>query len=284
MLKPDGTLWLNLGDSYVRGSGSRSKGTAQEQKGSSDGAVGPSDRPGGRAGGYAWLDGGAKSELVARRAGPVAGLAPKQLIGVPWRTAFALQSAGWWLREDLIWHKPNPMPESVFDRCTRAHEYVFHLAKSERYYHDAQAIAEPAANPKGYKYEGGYRDRLDHAVAEGRADAGSVNRIGSTRTATGSVPHLAAAHGDKRNRRSVWTITPKPFKGAHFATFPPALVEPCILAGSKIGDIVIDPFNGAATTGIVAVQHGRRYWGCELNPEYVEISRKRILGERERAI
>lgn len=177
--------------------------------------------------------------------------------------ALALQADDWTLRQDIIWHKPNPMPESVRDRCTKAHEYLFLLAKSERYYFDSDAMKEPAlvgGGKPGEKASGTY--------SEG---AGKRNDAGR---------HLSGGFltGDTRNRRSVWTITPKPYKGAHFAIFPPALVEPCILAGGRPGDVVLDPFMGSGTTAQVAVQHGRQYLGCELNPDYGPLQDARIQG------
>jgi DNA modification methylase len=189
-------------------------------------------------------------------------LKPKDLIGIPWRVAFALQADGWYLRQDIIWHKPNPMPESVRDRCTKAHEYIFLLAKSGRYYYDADAIAEPFVrravfneNSRGLSTQTG--------CGGNRNDAGretvTINRTG-------------------RNKRSVWTVTPKPFKGAHFATFPPDLIEPCVLAGAPEGGLVLDPFTGSGTTGMVAVRNGRNFVGSELNPEYADMARGRIAG------
>lgn len=188
------------------------------------------------------------------------GLPPKNLIGIPWRVAFALQDAGWTLRQDIIWHKPNLMPESVKDRCTKAHEYMFLLSKSERYYFDADAISEVAKDWPGHtsKKQGEF---------EGKG----------AEPKTGQKAFRAIT--EKRNRRSVWTIPSRPYSGAHFATFPPDLVEPCILAGSKFGSTVLDPFGGAGTTGLVAERLGRNSILCELNPEYAELSRRRIRGE-----
>jgi DNA modification methylase len=236
VLADDGTVWLNLGDSYTGGGGfspnapSNLAGAKQTtQKGAKPGGIRPTD-----------------------------GLKPKDLIGVPWRVAFALQADGWWLRNDIIWHKPNPMPESVRDRCTRSHEYVFHLAKSARYFHDADAIREAAvSNPH-----------------DGRRGDGASYRF----KPTAPVTHMGVPEGG-RNRRSVWTVTPKPFPGAHFAVMPPDLVEPCILAGSREGDAVLDPFAGAGTVGLVASRLGRRFVGIELNPEYAELAEERIRND-----
>lgn len=169
----------------------------------------------------------------------MAGARNKDLIGIPWRVAFALQADGWYLRQDIIWHKPNPMPESVRDRCTKAHEYIFMLSKGPKYYFDQKAIMEPAS-------------------------AAGLHRVGTA---------------EVRNKRSVWTVATKPFKGAHFATFPPDLIEPCILAGSAPGGVVLDPFAGSGTTGIVAARHGREAILCELNREYAEIAADRIRND-----
>ena len=185
-------------------------------------------------------------------------LKPKDLIGIPWMVAFALRADGWYLRQDIIWHKPNPMPESVKDRCTKAHEYIFLLAKSQKYYYDAEAVSEKAVTePHSPGWASSMSDRHDRQI-----DNESNQR--------------EWAKDGTRNRRSVWTVTTKPFKGAHFATFPPDLIEPCILAGSKAGDVILDPFNGAGTTGLVAIKYNRGYIGIDLNPEYIEMTRKRL--------
>jgi site-specific DNA-methyltransferase (adenine-specific) len=231
VLADDGTLWLNLGDSYS-GSG---KGPA--------GNLGKIHN----------------EREIKQTSGIVPdGLKPKDLIGIPWRVAFALQSDGWYLRQDIIWHKPNPMPESVRDRCTKAHEYIFLLSKSPKYYFDSDAIKEPSVtnDPRRPYTSKGAKD------LDGRAEWKS----GETRDS-----------GDfsKRNRRSVWTVTTKPFKGAHFATFPPELVRPCILAGCKKGGTVIDPFGGSGTTGQVCEEEGRNSILIELNPAYIELQKQR---------
>ena len=231
VLRNDGTLWLNLGDSYA-GNNSRASNN-------------------GRAGF------GIPREGVFERTG--AGLKSKDLVGIPWRVAFALQADGWYLRQDIIWHKPNPMPESVTDRCTKAHEYIFLLTKSARYYYDAGAIAEASSGLTGGRFGAGGEE-----VGRLRQDAARPRPVDD----------------GTRNKRSVWTVTTKPFRGAHFATFPPDLIEPCILAGSAADTLVLDPFSGAGTTGVVAMRHGRRYIGIELNADYLEMSRKRIQGER----
>lgn len=246
VLKPDGTLWLNLGDSYA---GSWSGNSPRPEGGSQR-----SGQP------------GRQSKLNDRypaRGGYVpTGLKNKDLIGVPWRVAFALQASGWYLRQDIIWHKTNPMPESVRDRCTKAHEYIFLMSKSERYYFDHEAFKEPSLTAKEAKWDNGENG---HASAAG--STGSTRKFSSDPT--------------KRNRRSVWSVTSKPFKEAHFATFPTALIEPCVLAGSGVGDIVLDPFTGAGTTGLVAVSHQRQFMGFEINPEFTAMAERRIasLGE-----
>lgn len=231
VLRDDGTLWLNLGDSYAN------PGHAKGNPGDGRSSFAKSEKASGHTHSKTWP--GAKN---------------KDLIGIPWRVAFALQADGWYLRQDIIWHKPNPMPESVTDRCTKAHEYVFLLSKSARYYFDADAIKEPATGRETFFGSDRYSE------GSGRNDVGSSNLT-------------VAQH---RNRRSVWTVTTKPFKGAHFATFPPDLIEPCILAGSPRGGVVLDPFGGSGTTAGVAIKHGRRAVLCELNPEYAAMIPARI--------
>lgn len=233
VLKDDGTLWVNLGDSYA-GSG---KGPA--------GNIGKDS------------DAGQARHLEGKHSAIVPdGLKPKDLIGIPWRFAFAMQERGWYLRQDIIWHKPNPMPESVTDRCTKSHEYIFLLTKNPRYYFDHESIKMPV------KQDWGTRDRTN----------GKYHNEG-----TGLQPHSGLEKSyEMANKRSVWSITTSRYKDAHFATYPPELVEPCILAGSKEGDIVLDPFSGSGTTGDVALTKGRHYIGLELNPDYAELSRKRL--------
>ena len=279
LLADDGTLWLNLGDSYANGG--RGGNPTEETSG---------------------LEGGQttqRSAMVKRTMPCAPGLKPKDLVGVPWRVAFALQADGWYLRQDIIWNKPNPMPESVTDRCTKAHEYLFLLAKSERYYFDYTTFQEPvngnahARGPQSYKTpdgwdistgEGGHGNFHKNGRENGRVrDVG----VGPKARPSKGVPNqprvkyndsFSAAIVDlvtKRNRRSVWTIPTQPYPEAHFATFPSALIEPCILAGSRIGDIVFDPFFGSGTTGEVAQRLGRQWIGAELNPDYEPLQKKR---------
>lgn len=200
------------------------------------------------------------------------GIKPKNIMGIPWRVAFALQDDGWYLRSDIIWSKPNPMPESVTDRPTKAHEYIFLLTKSSSYFYDHEAIKEQAVNGDPSQPRGSVATLSDgkHKLNGGRR---KQDEVGDRRYTGFNERYNPLA---KRNKRSVWTVNTINYPEAHFATFPPKLIEPCILAGSSSGDIILDPFNGAATTGIVALRHGRRYIGLELNPEYVELSKRRI--------
>lgn len=219
VLKEDGTLWIVIGDSYTTRSG-------------------PTCQP---------------DRL------PLPGLKPKDLIGAPWMVAFALRADGWYLRQDIIWHKPGVLPESVKDRCTKSHEYIFLLSKNQHYFCDMQAVEEPAT-------DWGPRHR------NGKSESGG----------TGLAPHRglsASSRRSTRNKRSVWTVATHPYPEAHFATYPPKLIEPCILAGSRQGDVVLDPFMGAGTTAVVARNLGRRYIGIELNPEYITMAEERIRRE-----
>lgn len=238
VLRPDGTLWLNLGDSY---NGSGGQGTKPNIM-SIEAAQGR----------------GGKSIQVN-------GLKQKDLIGIPWMVAFALRKAGWYLRQDIIWHKPNPMPESVQDRCTKAHEYIFLMTKSPSYYYDIDAIREPwKQNPSDIK-----RAIEKHPGYAAKHDEGY----------NGDVRGQPVGDPTKgRNKRSVWTVTTKPYKGAHFATFPRDLIEPCILAGCPVGGVVLDPFGGSGTTAEVSLKHRRKAILCELNPEYIKLIHQRMNG------
>jgi DNA modification methylase len=241
VLADDGTLWLNLGDTYasawvcnrrnVVGSGSMENGKRE-------------NRP---------------NRLVN-------GLKEKDLIGIPWRVAFALQADGWYLRQDIIWHKPNPMPESVTDRCTKAHEYIFLFSKKPKYYFDNEAMREPCSEDMQRRAAKGHTRGAGGKIDASRQDADTLRGE--------HAKVIDVSRG--RNRRSVWTVTTKPYKGAHFATFPPELIEPCVLAGSRPGDTVLDPFGGSGTTAGVALKHGRKAVLCELNPEYAALVPDRI--------
>jgi len=242
VLADDGTLWLNIGDSYAGYHGNKNA--------SYDAA--PSNK-----GGYFENQ---RKTLVNHN-----GIKNKDLIGIPWMMAFALRADGWYLRQDIIWHKPNPMPESVRDRCTKAHEYIFLLSKSEKYFFDSEAMREDSVDPvaSAARYKAPFWENGKHQT--GNYSANGAKHTGGMKEFDG-----------KRNKRSVWTVNTKPYKGAHFATFPTALIEPCILAGSRPNDIVLDPFMGSGTTAAVAIQHGRQYLGCELNPEYGALQEQRL--------
>ena len=195
-------------------------------------------------------------DKCAKRGNKLEGLKEKDLIGIPWMLAFALRADGWYLRQDIIWHKPNPMPESVKDRCTKSHEYIFLLSKNRKYYYNNEAIKEPV------KQDWGTRDR----------SKGKYHNSG-----TGLVPHSGLSKSyDRKNKRDVWSVTNKPYKGAHFAVYPPDLIEPCIKAGSEEGDIVLDPFMGSGTTAIVSKSLNRHYIGCELHEDYGKLIQKRL--------
>ena len=226
VLEDDGTLWLNIGDSYNGSGGQGTKPNIMSKEAAE-----------GRGG----------------KAIKVDGVKPKDLIGIPWMMAFALRADGWYLRQDIIWHKPNPMPESVTDRCTKAHEYIFLMSKAQKYYYDADAIKEQSTSKsEGIRFGGNkYGDDDDPKFA----------------TKSGNV----SKEYDKANKRSVWTVTTKPYAGAHFAVFPSDLIEPCILAGAPVGGIVLDPFMGSGTTAQVAQNLGRQYIGCELNSDYCQL-------------
>lgn len=235
LLADDGTLWLNLGDSYAGGGGfwASAPSTASSKSGK-----------------Y-----GMRGALKAGGIKPSGSIKTKDLLGIPWRVAFALQSDGWYLRSDIIWAKPNPMPESVTDRPTKAHEYLFLLAKSERYYFDNEALKEPTSQPE--------RVRAD--------PIGGQKYVEGVKHSDGAI----FTGSERRNRRSVWLIPTTPFAGAHFACFPRALIEPCILAGSRSSDTVLDPFMGSGTVAQVATDLGRNFIGCELNPKYVDLHEMR---------
>ncbi len=262
VLRDDGTCWLNMGDTYsVRSTYNTKQSMAVDNEWKAD--------PG--------------SMLTAANYRSC-GIPEKNLIGIPWRLAFALQDDGWILRQDIIWAKPNPMPESVTDRCTKAHEYIFLFSKSARYYFDAEAIKEPATGWNGSKFEDGKnlinhpnvgknRQRKPAGWDTGKGGHGSFHRSG--RAEAIEYTEIAPEASTTRNKRSVWTVPPQPFKEAHFATFPEDLIVPCILAGCPAGGLVLDPFNGSGTTRIVANKLGRNAIGFELNPQYIEIENRR---------
>jgi len=239
VLEDDGTLWLNIGDSYC---GTGSKGDWVDPK-----------NPNGRNG-----------QSVSKTQ-KLAGFKSKDLIGIPWMLAFALRADGWYLRQDIIWHKPNPMPESVTDRCTKAHEYIFLMSKSQKYHYDADAIKEASVDPEG----SANRYKTPFFAGE-KHESGGYSATGATHT-----KGIKEFDGN-RNKRSVWTVTTKPYSGAHFAVFPTDLIEPCILAGAPVGGVVLDPFMGSGTTAQVAQDLGRKYLGCELNPDYQPLQNKRL--------
>ncbi len=258
VLRDDGTLWLNLGDSYAGSWGAQGHGPSNTTAMARHAVNNHPKR--------------------AQQTGTVrqAGVKPKDLYGIPWRVAFALQADGWYLRQDIIWHKPNPMPESVTDRCTKAHEYLFLLTKSPRYYFDAEAIKEQAvggnnAPPNGGPVPGSpAQSRMRHSVKRGGFD-------GKTNALPGREAFRAVT--ETRNKRSVWTVPTRPYGGEHFATFPVELVEPCILAGAPPGGVVLDPFLGAGTTAVAAERLGRAWVGCELNPHYGALAAERIRSQ-----
>ena len=238
VLADDGTVWVNLGDSYIGYKGANyltDKSNSNLQKSTHVPSAHNVGTP------------------------QTSGLKTKDLVGIPWRFAFAMQDRGWYLRQDIIWAKPNPMPESVTDRCTKSHEYIFLFSKQPRYFFDHEAIQEPAIHSE---------DR--------RAGLGRLNYRGKRQGEDGTGQEAFVSIKDFRNKRSVWNVGVASFKDAHFAVYPPALIEPCIKAGSAEGDTVLDPFSGSGTTGEVALKLGRNYVGCELNPDYAKLSEKRI--------
>ena len=270
VLRDDGTLWLNLGDSYASSPpGNKTMGLSA--KSGLNGINGVSGRK------RETLEAG---HATKRDTSKLPGIKPKDLIGIPWMLAFALRADGWFLRQDIIWHKPNPMPESVRDRCTKAHEYMFLLSKSERYFIDPDGMKEPAVKgAAGSEFHTGKTGahQMGRASTKPRKQNSTNDSFVPGATAHGGLHREGSEREpETRNRRSVWTVATRPYKGAHFATFPPALIEPCILAGSRPGDIVLDPFMGSGTTAQVALQHGRHAIGCELNSEYIDLIHQRL--------
>lgn len=249
ILKENGTVWLNLGDAYAgsgRGRNANGKSNAGNNHMQSNGQL----------------------EGIVKISKNVVGLKPKDLIGLPWRVAFALQQDGWYLRQDIIWNKPNAMPESVTDRPTKSHEYLFLLSKNPKYYYDHESIKEPAIyGMLDVRGSDGSFGPAQKAKREDKARGSFDGKYGK---------EAFRAIRDKRNKRSVWTVATKPLKEAHFATFPEELIEPCILAGCPIDGVVMDPFFGSGTTGLTALKHGRNFIGIELNPKYIKIAKKRL--------
>ena len=328
VLKDDGTLWLNLGDSYWGGKGQSAHGGSEKQRArfERNESISREYQEIGRHGWTAPKDG--KHPVIK----------PKDLVGIPWMVAFALRADGWYLRQDIIWAKPNPMPESVIDRCTKSHEYIFMLSKSAQYFYDFEAILEPAnfdgrkaTKMKGsQKYQNGFAPTDEnpntlhvkgherwsrqmpgigpkHGAERKRGEEYKPIRGYKTKSQIEDMQHhggsIQSSYGlsgngfkghsgnldadgnplghdidgvPARNKRDVWFVSTKPYKEAHFATFPVDLIEPCILAGSKEGDTVLDPFNGSGTTGEVSIKHHRLYIGCELNPKYVKLTHRRL--------
>ncbi len=300
VLRGDGTLWLNLGDCYATGAGRVGGCPGGGEQGARWRGEGSKHDRGRRS--RPAVDGRGRPQPVPPAIGPavqpnrmpIPGLKPKDLVGIPWRVAFALQADGWYLRSDIIWHKPNPMPESVTDRPTKAHEYLFLMARSERYYYDAEAIKEVGvttrpehyAVPLGWNTGPGSHETVAHntgVVCERRERARiGLNPGAKNAAAAPQSPGRRLAESVKTARANggdhdtVWTISTQAFPEAHFATFPEALVEPCIAAGSREGDAVLDPFCGSGTVGAVCGRAGRHFIGIELNPEYLEMARRRI--------
>ena len=270
VLANDGTLWLNLGDSYVSNPSTSTIPRANQGNGTGAFCI-PNERQ------------VEERKGTPNKATPLkqVGLKMKDLIGIPWRVAFALQEDGWYLRSDIIWAKPNPMPESATDRCTKSHEYLFLLSKSARYYCDMDAIAEPSIyGARGSEYDTGKTGEHQLGRAQPRDRRAGVGRLtydGKRQGGEGEGQEAFVSISETRNKRDVWTIPTTPFPGAHFAVMPEALVEPCVLAGSAEGDMVLDPFAGSGTVGVVALRHQRDFVGIELNPEYAQMARDRII-------
>lgn len=268
VLRDDGTLWLNLGDTYCNSDkwGGGGANTGKHTK-APDGSI------------ESW-------KAVRRKWSKVRGLKPKDLVGIPWRVAFALQGDGWWLRSDIIWAKPAPMPESVTDRPTRSHEYIFLLAKSEKYYCDMESVKEPAVcghpSGNGYKrdarltYQDGAGARGSDEQWKPRPSVAKGGFAGKTEAMADTGQNAFRAVTEMRNLRDVWTVDTQPFTEAHFATFPPRLIEPCVIAGCPPEGLILDPFSGAGTTGLVAQKHQRNFLGIELNPDYIAMAERRL--------
>jgi DNA modification methylase len=269
VLRDDGTLWLNIGDSYAGSWGAQSRGNETGERSST-------------------IQGGSMLSARQIEAHPkgtqtgslknTPGCKPKDLIGIPWMLAFALRADGWFLRQDIIWSKPNPMPESVRDRCTKAHEYLFLLSKSQRYYYDAEAIAETVSDATVARLAQNVEPQTGSDRVPGKTN-GRMKAVGRPGPNANSSLQMSGKGGfvvERRNKRSVWEVATQPFSEAHFATYPPALIEPCILAGCPVDGTVLDPFGGAGTTGLVADRLGRDAILIELNPDYAAIAERRL--------
>jgi DNA modification methylase len=243
ILADDGTLWVNLGDSYYNYRPGKGQALNKQTVSNNN-----QDLP----------------KTCARRGNKLEGYKEKDLMGMPFRLAFALQDFGWYLRQDIIWHKPNPMPESVKDRCTKSHEYIFLLSKKPQYYFDYLSIQEDSINSEEEQIS--KRNKKQHRKNAKEHEIKFVQQ---------NFSKIETVY-EKRNKRDVWTVTTKPYSGSHFAVFPTDLIEPCILAGSRVGDIVLDPFFGSGTTGQVSQQLGRKWIGCELNKDYEALQNERI--------
>jgi DNA modification methylase len=279
VLREDGTVWVNMGDTYASIAGGYA--------------------PGGSAGKHDMVSQSTRGAVLrGKRRSPPTGLKQKDLMGIPWRLAFALQDDGWYLRQDIIWHKPNPMPESTRDRCTKSHEYLFLLSKSPRYYYDQDAIKEPVALSSVARLSQDIAQQFGSDRVPGKSNGpmkavrskrDSFKRENSKREQTIPGQSMGTHRPEReescwpletRNKRSVWSVPTVGFKGAHFATFPPDLIRPCILAGAPRGGVVLDPFGGAGTTAVVAMEEGRRSILCELNPEYAAMAERRVASAR----
>ncbi len=279
VLKDDGTLWINIADSYAgsgknrNGDGSSNKSYIKNKQGTNQGSV------------FGTIPKQYKDENIK----------PKDLIGIPWKLAFALRNDGWYLRQDIIWAKPNPMPESVKDRCTKSHEYIFLLSKSRKYYFDSDAIKEPClGNENANGFRGGAycnNETFDNSEGGKRKVKGnykipSRTRYGGKKYTDNPEKFFRTKSGNlyknsqKRNKRDVWFVSTQPYKEAHFATFPVELIRPCILAGSRKGDTVLDPFFDSGTTGVVCEQEERNCVGIDIKKEYIELAKKRIAEEK----
>ncbi|MEA4823320.1 MAG: site-specific DNA-methyltransferase [Clostridiaceae bacterium] len=266
VLRDDGTLWINIGDSYAgsgKGGASYPDNAKKYKQGTNHGMIGQ----------------------VATTGIGKGNCKPKDLIGIPWMLAFALRADGWYLRQDIVWAKPNPMPESVTDRCTKSHEYLFLLSKSPKYYYDAKSISEPVAESTIKRLDQDIDSQKGSDRVPGKKNGAMkacAPRYGGSKYTADPESFYRTKSGNAydfkptRNKRDVWTVSTQPFKGAHFATFPQKLIEPCILAGCPIGGVVLDPFMGSGTTAVVALKHERHYIGIEISQDYCEIALNRI--------